>query len=686
MRNEKEPNYFYKSLSISSGNSTDRIADNSTRTAQPSLQLFPEGGSLVADLPCKIAFKALGPDGLGLNLTGVIIDNENKEVAKIISSHLGMGVFTFIPESGKTYKPRVTFANGVSLTQELPAIDLKGITLSVNTDDPEKIAIEIRANKAYYKENFNKGLDLVVYAAGAAHEYKPKLDNSVLGLDLPAQNFKTGIVRVSLFNASGEPLNERMVFVQNNDLLNFSIKSDKEVYAKRESVKLSLNVHAKDQNISSGSFAVSVIDESKILVDEDAGNSILSYFLLTSEVKGNVENPDYYFISPTKERKANLDALMLTQAYRRFVWKDMMNRIPDTSITYKPERSMNIAGRLMFKNGHPVADCKLNLIEPNTGSSFTASTNASGNFSFTNILFQSDTKFILKSQSGYAKNAILELDDAPNLQVNIQDNGNALKYNYNADILASLQYANRNGVLTAGNQVKEAIYSSGSSNSNSTGTSYRSSNLGGPGHADQVISGNQLKNSPTLSTGLTGLARGINFNAGIASLQTAQTLQNGQQANEPMLVVIDGAEIGRGANIDNINPGSVENVEILKGTNAAIYGVEGGQGVLVITTRQGSSSGEVETKQMSPGIYSIAPKGLYKAREFYLPAYNIKEQSSIPDQRTTIFWKPDVKTDANGNAAFNFFNADETGTYRVCIEGIDSNGNLGSQVFRYQVK
>ena len=108
---------------------------------------------------------------------------------------------------------------------------------------------------------------------------------------------------------------------------------------------------------------------------------------------------------------------------------------------------------------------------------------------------------------------------------------------------------------------------------------------------------------------------------------------------------------------------------------------------MVITTRQGGLETEVVSKEMSPGFFSIEPKGFYKAREFYAPQYGVNQPgNSLPDQRTTIFWKPDVATDADGNATFNFFNSDGTGNYRVEVEGIDSKGNLGMQVYHYKVQ
>jgi outer membrane receptor protein involved in Fe transport len=153
-----------------------------------------------------------------------------------------------------------------------------------------------------------------------------------------------------------------------------------------------------------------------------------------------------------------------------------------------------------------------------------------------------------------------------------------------------------------------------------------------------------------------------------------------------MLLVVDGIVMTQGS-LDAINPNSVETVEILKRNNAAIYGTAGGAGVIVVTTRQGTSSSGTGSKEMSPGVYSFTPNGLYKAKEFYSPQYDVNQPASkLPDARTTIFWKPDVVTGADGSAAFNFFNADGAGTYRVVIEGIDSKGNLGRQVYKYKVE
>lgn len=167
MQNADHAYYFDKNVSVSSVNNADRVAVADKKTGAPALQFFPEGGNLVAGIQSKVAFKAVGADGLGVNLKGVILDGDNKEVAKIESSHMGMGAFDLLPEDGKKYKAKITYSNGQQATVNLPDIEAKGIVLAVNMDDPAKIGIEIRANRAYYKENLNKDINLLIYWSGS---------------------------------------------------------------------------------------------------------------------------------------------------------------------------------------------------------------------------------------------------------------------------------------------------------------------------------------------------------------------------------------------------------------------------------------------------------------------------------------------------------------------------------------
>ena len=688
MRNDKEPVYFEKYLSVTSTHSSAFVNSVVDKAGKPSLQFFPEGGNLVTDLESRVGFKAIGNNGLGINFKGVILDNTNKEIAQISSSHLGMGMVKLTPENGKSYSANVIFENGYKDVIELPRVENEGITLAINTNDTNKLSIEIKANRTFYKQNLNKGLSLVIYNAGVIKTVNTKLDNSILGLDLPTNNLKTGVVQVTLFAESGEPLCERLVFVKNNNQLKLSLISDKQVYKKREKVFFDFDAKNKEGNSAKGSYSVSVIDESKVLVDENSEITNQSYLLLSSDLKGYIEKPNYYFANNDKNARADLDALMLTQGYRQFVWKEILNAKPSRMQLFNPEKSVNIAGFLKNKVGEPIANNKVILINKSGGTPQEQITDNKGAFNFNDIAFYTGDKFILKTTSSNGKNqVILKLDTAyygPGKSP-ISSLGSA--YDLSADILAptlisqpagSSLISNKNQNLSSEANIPKKIPSDKNE--------VRSSKLGGSGGADQVIMDSQILPSSTLSASLNGIVRGVYFINGNAYLSGNHKIANNEDVITPMLVVIDGSP---GGSIDNIPPDQVESVEILKSANTSIYGMSGGDGVMVINTKQGANYGNtVSFKgfELSPGIFSISPKGIYKAKSFYAPKYDRNtQQSSELDLRTTIFWQPNLVTDDNGKASFNFFNSDGVGNYRVVIEGIDNAGNLGRIIYRYKV-
>ena len=689
MRNESDPNFFEKYISVSSSHSTGLVSNVIEKTGKPNLQFFPEGGNLVVDIESKLGIKAIGSNGLGINYKGAIIDNFDKEVAKFSSTHLGMGITKFTPESGRIYKAKVVFENGYQELLDLPKVQNEGITLAINTNDTNKIAIEIKANRAFYKKNLNKGLSLIIYNGGLIKTVNTKLDNSVLGLDLPTSNLKTGILQATLFTETGEPICERLVFVKKNNVLKLSIASDKEFYKKREKVSFDLEVKNKDGNSTKGSYSVSVIDESKVLVDENSEITNLSYLLLSSDLRGYIEKPNYYFANNDNNARTSLDALMLTQGYRQFVWKELLDDKINLVKSFNPEKSVNIAGYLKNKMGEPVKQSKVMLINKLGGIPLEQITDDNGKFNFNDIVFYTGNNFILKTASSNGKNqVVLNLDSnyygPKKAPISVMGSG----YDLNADILAPTFVSQPTSAnLTNDKSVNLATESNFVKKVPVIKNEIRSSKLGGSGGADQVILANQILPSSSLSASLSGIARGVNFVDGQPFLTGFEKPTNdGYAKASPMLLILDGTYV---SDLNIVSPSDVESIEILKGANAGIYGINGADGVMVINTKITSEvvkSLASKGFEMSPGIFSISPKGIYKAKVFYSPKYDQNVlPNSEPDLRTTVYWQPNLVTDENGKNTISYCNADGVGTYRVVVEGIDVDGNLGRLIYRYKV-
>src|SRR5699024_8636637 len=132
--------------------------------------------------------------------------------------------------------------------------------------------------------------------------------------------------------------------------------------------------------------SISVVDEEKVPYDDNLEHSILSSFLLTADIKGYVEKPNYYFNEENENRDQALEALLLTQGFRRFDYSDLIaEKYPQ--ITFLPEHGITLSGTLRMKNGKPVHNGGLHLYIPRTALRRDANTAPTDKMSSENLSF-----------------------------------------------------------------------------------------------------------------------------------------------------------------------------------------------------------------------------------------------------------------------------------------------------------
>ncbi|HEY8782974.1 MAG TPA: carboxypeptidase regulatory-like domain-containing protein [Mucilaginibacter sp.] len=687
MRNEGDAGFFDKTIPVGSLK-TAKIPESLVKqpvpaTLKPDIQFFPEGGSLVAGIRSKVAFKAIGPNGLGIATKGTLVDNENNEVASFSSTHLGMGYFYLSPVGGKTYKAKISYPNGQKDTVSLPKPETNGLILSVNNDALQEAQVRIEANKEYYQINRNKDYTLVIYSGGTITTVNCKLDSPVIKFDILKRKLRTGIAAVTIFSSNNEPLCERLLFIQNYDQLNVNISSNKNSYARREKVDIRLNALDRKGATGEGHFSAAVVNESVVPENETNGDNILSYLLLSSDLKGYIEHPNYYFSDTSETAREDLDVLMLTQGYRRFAWQQVLDSTTQAR-SYQPEKGIEIAGQLKNMFNNLVMNGTTTLIPSKGGPVLSSTTDDKGMFHFSNLVFTDTAHFVLSAVNAKNKNSTKityfnDEKDWPAVQPNqrqavkqVTDTAmNAFVENDKLQEREVLNFGNGKGIMLKEVKIKDK----------KPDDQYRTQSLAGAGHADQVVHSAELGYGPLISK-LNGLLRGVTFVRDTPYLTLSLMDAMGKNPPHKMLVILDGVENG---DFGGLQTTDVETVEVLRYASTAIYGMEGGGGVLIITTAR---SRRLDPKDIaSIGILPIAPVGFYKAREFYSPKYdNTTLVGKQRDFRSTIYWKPELVTDKDGNASFDYFNADGTGTYKVVIEGVDNNGNIGRQVYRYKVE
>jgi len=660
--------------------SKEKIIKNIPLTATSNsidVQFFPEGGNFIESLPNKVAIKAVNTRGLGEDVTGIIVDNEGTEVNRFETKHLGMGSFVVNPQPGKIYTAKVKFKDGSEQTFPLPKAQASGYILSVNNNNPEKITIKIMLSTDLIGAS-----ELKLVAQNNGNVYfvtRAASQKQIITANIPKKELPSGIVQFTLFNGTNNPVCERLAFVNNvEDRINTTIENLKPNYSKRGKVDINLLTKFGDKPLR-GSFSVAVTNTASVKPDPENETNILATILLTSDLAGYIEAPNYYFLNNDEKTTQDLDNLMLTQGWRRILWKTIINNTQPVN-SFKPEKSIGISGTITSYGGKPLPNSKVSLFSSSGGFfAIDTLTDAQGRFNFDHLIFTDSTKFIVQGRNAKNKKSVdIKLDIVPGQIVTKNKNTGDIEVNVNEALQGYLKSSNnyfdeltKRGLLERTLTLKEVNIVE------KRNPAPNSSNLNGSGRADYVVTAEMLQSCPTLSMCLQGRVAGLIIQGGVPYLM--RNMSSGQ----PMQIILDGMNVGSEF-LDNIMPSDVESIEVLKSIgNTAIYGSQGGGGVLVITTKRG---GGYTSSSFAPGIITYAPKGYHSTREFYSPKYEPGVQDNRSDLRSTVYWHPHIVTNTEGKGQFSFFNTDEAGTYRIVVEGIDAMGHLARAVYTYDVK
>lgn len=627
------------------------------------LQFLPEGGQLVQGITSRVAIKALDAKGKGINVSGIIVDEKGDEITAFQTTHLGMGSFFLSPAMGKTYTAKIKLDNQINHSVSLPRSSPSGYVLTVNPIDSANVNIKVTISP----DLLNKGdLSLIAHKDGMIMQSaKVSSAKQVARITLPNNKLPTGIVQLTLFSSQNIPVAERLVFINNaSDKAEVELNGLKQSYAKRENAALQL------QSKTQGNFSVAVTNTDVVGTEEANESNIMTSMLLHSDLKGYIENPNYYFMINDLTTKEHLDNLLLTQGWRKLDWKTFEM----TNLKFKAEKSIRISGTIT-KDKKPLARSKISLMT-NVEGLFMIDTlsDKDGRFAFEGLEFTDSVKFILQARSELGKKTVdIALDVVADQEVAKNVNTGVIEVNVNQSMQRYLNESaiyfdgqNKKGMLSKVIQLDAVTIRSQWVN-----PARNSLNLNGPGSADQVFDGKDMINTISLPTYLMGKMQGL-------------TIKNGWpvsiRGGGAIKLIVDGMEmINVDFNLYDIPTESVESVEVLVSPSKfMLYRVP----TMIVTTIKGAPKWPIV--KYAPGLITYKPKGYYNAREFYSPKYGV-EPSDEPDLRTTVFWAPNLVPDETGNIKFDYFNTDQVGNYRIVIEGFDIDGKLARKTYTFKV-
>ena len=302
------------------------------------LQFFPESGELVNGIKSKVAFKALDYAGKGKSISGEIITGKGVILATFKSNRLGMGSFILNnPGSENTYFARIKSLADSTLSNlyPLPKVASSGNVLSVTRNKDE---FEVSAISSYMK---NDSVYIKVTCRGFVYfEVKGKLKEGELAFTLPVTNLPDGIIAFTMMDYTGQSVAERLAFNERPESrLNIGITPDKDSYTQRELTRLDIITTDSNSEPVKASLSLLVLNKEQLGQIQGLRQNILSYFLLNSDLKGEIENPGFYFSGNSTYE--DIDALMLTQGWSRYLYNKNVEKF-----TYQPESQLKLSGSI----------------------------------------------------------------------------------------------------------------------------------------------------------------------------------------------------------------------------------------------------------------------------------------------------------------------------------------------------
>ena len=273
-------------------------------------ETFPEGGNLVSGLFSKLAFKATDGKGNPVSVEGTIYEDD-KFLCGIKSVHDGMGAVSFTPLVNKKY--RIELKNGKSYP--LPEIHSQGMVLNLRGQDKEHLDFVLSQTEGFP----HRQIYLLGQMRGMICCMAKGILKDSLKISIPLDNFLyQGIAEFTLFDSSMQPVAERLVYVHPQKRLYITAEPAKTSFAIREKASIKIKATDEEGKPVRANLGISVYDQAYNNPADPV--NILAYCYLSSQIRGRICNPTYYFDEKNSDRKEALDLLLLTQGWRRYVW------------------------------------------------------------------------------------------------------------------------------------------------------------------------------------------------------------------------------------------------------------------------------------------------------------------------------------------------------------------------------
>lgn len=650
-----------------------------------SAKFLPEGGNLVAEIAQVIAFSVVGVDGHPVEVSGVVQTKSGEVVCPIKSEHNGMGKFVITAKEGETYIATLSTQNGVSRSFTLPTALHSGCVLKLTPDSENRVLLNILTTSDYPREQ----LVAVVQSRGVVNYVVEDLSHP---LRIPLEKLRSGVAQISVVNKVSRTVVAQRLFFVRGKYASAAITSSVKKFAPRERVQLDFAIKSSAGNAVKGDFVVSVTD-AELLKEDKSVDNIFTYMLLNSELKGHIENPQYYFEADDAKRNEHLDLVMLTHGWRRYNINSILaGKKPHITKPFESEQS--ISGGVKSTIGK-TRNTSVMIFRNRKEYLGVHDLNSTNRFYITGVDSPDTTIYLLQAlnRNGSSERVRIKVDPyvypvAPAIarEVFRKEKKPSLTEEY---MMRSKQTYFEDGgmpvididaVEIVAKRVQTFDYSSSLNDFNTvSGDMTRFVSIFDALQRFrklEVVGNDVYVRSPKLDASPVKEERDQS-SGGVDSEDTEQTYIGGVEVDMDdkvdlmPAVYVNGQQMDMGV-IDAYPMNEIISVSYLDKFESMAAGMSSETGAIILHVR----NIDARQKFLLNSMAEVVVPGYATPVEFYAPDYSVKNDPNKKDNRTTIAWVPSLQSNSLGDASISFWTADRQSDYRVVIEGITSEGEL----------
>ena len=512
-----------------------------------------------------------------------------------------------------------------------------------------------------------------------------------------------GVLQILLLDKAGNALSERLVFNRGHETAATSLELTGSM-KQRTKVRLEVTATEPDGTPATGNVSISVTD--RTAVPAPRSGSIYSTLLLTSDLRGYIETPDWYFAPGTAMRTTALDALLLTQGWRRYDVPAVM-RAEYADPIYALEVGQELQGRItkagLWNRKKRLDRYEMRMIAPKWKYSQLAEIDKEGRFTLNGFDFPDSTLYVLRpaAAKGLLPDATVKVarDSFPEVGRLPRYVDTTLREPY---IAQARHYIEQRGQTDMRNILIDTVVVVHHKRLESKRPEHR---LASHTWTDEDIKESGAGTILDFISRMPGIImRGTTI---LYRQQPVKFMLDGY-IEAPLSEILyvrpkslsPGAKMKFGANQTAMSqprvifyqddydelPGFlwyplniVKRVDLIEGSNMVLWGDVGdSRGMISITTKTGSELDAVSQTLPARDVGFSSPLGYQTPAEFYAPTYPTEKarRSMVPDYRTTLYWNPTVELDETGHAVVELYTSDAPADYNVTAEGVTREGKI----------